>query len=252
MKDALGRPQSVLAVGATSDIARSVLGKLAEAGTSRMVLAARDQPRLADVEADLRKQGVADLRTVRFDATDVSSHAGMVADAFSGGDIDVVLVAFGVLGDQVSDEHDPVAAAAVMQVNATAAVSVGVACAESLAGQGHGVLVALSSVAGERARRSNFIYGASKAGMDAFYQGLSASLAGRGVNVIVVRPGFVHTRMTVGLKPPPLSTNADAVADAVVQAIAGDSATVWVPRPLRLVMAVLRHLPTPVFRRLPL
>jgi len=252
MKDALGRPQSILAVGATSDIARAVLAKLADAGTSRMVLAARDQDRLADVEADLRKRGVSDLRAISFDALDVSSHAGMVAGSFNGGDIDVVLVAFGVLGDQLSDEHDPVAAAAVMQVNATAAVSVGVACAEALAGQGHGVLVALSSVAGERARRSNFIYGASKAGMDAFYQGLAASLADRGVDVVVVRPGFVHTRMTAGLKPPPLSTDADAVADAVVRAIAGGSATVWVPKPLRLVMAVLRHLPTPVFRRLPL
>ncbi|HUZ44490.1 MAG TPA: decaprenylphospho-beta-D-erythro-pentofuranosid-2-ulose 2-reductase [Acidimicrobiales bacterium] len=252
MKDALGRPQSVLVIGATSDIARSVLSKLAGAVTSRMVLAARDQDRLAQVEADLRQQGVADVRTISFDAIDIASHAGLVADAFSRGDIDVVLVAFGVLGDQLSDERDPVAAASVMQVNATAAVSVGVACAEALAGQGHGTLVALSSVAGERARRSNFIYGASKAGMDAFYQGLAASLADRGVDVVVVRPGFVHTRMTVGLKPPPLSTDADSVAEAVVAAMAGGSATVWVPKPLRLVMAVLRHLPTPVFRRLPL
>ncbi|MHB1854136.1 MAG: decaprenylphospho-beta-D-erythro-pentofuranosid-2-ulose 2-reductase [Acidimicrobiales bacterium] len=252
MKDALGRPQSVLAIGATSDIARAVLAKLAGAGTSRMVLAARDGARLAEVEADLRRGGVADLRTIAFDATDIESHSGLVTDAFSRGDIDVVLVAFGVLGDPLSDEHDPLAAASVMQVNATAAVSVGVAGAEALAAQGHGTLVALSSVAGERARRSNFIYGASKAGMDAFYQGLSASMADRGVDVIVVRPGFVHTRMTAGLKPPPLSTDADSVAEAVVAAIAGGSATVWVPKPLRLVMAVLRHLPTPVFRRLPL
>lgn len=252
MKDALGRPQSVLAVGATSDIARSVLDKLAEAGTSRMVLAARDQDRLAEVEADLRRRGVTDLRAISFDAADIASHAGLVAEAFSGGDIDVVLVAFGVLGSQFSDERDPVAAASVMQVNATAAVSVGVACAEALAAQGHGTLVALSSVAAERARRSNFIYGASKAGMDAFYQGLAASLADRGVDVVVVRPGFVHTRMTTGLEAPPLSTDADTVADAVVRALAGGSATVWVPRHLRLVMTVLRHLPTPVFRRLPL
>ena len=164
----------------------------------------------------------------------------------------MVLVAFGVLGDQERDERDPAAAAEVVETNFTAAVSVGVAVAERLRMQGHGTLVVLSSVAGERARRSNFVYGASKAGMDAFYQGLGAALAPEGVHVMVVRPGFVKTRMTAGMKPAPLATTPEAVAQVVVDGLDRGARTVWAPPPLRAVMTVLRHLPTPVFRRLPL
>ena len=251
MKDSLGRPQSALVLGATSDIARAIVAQLVAAGTTRLVLAGRDQERLAQAGAEAGAAGAVDVRTVTFDAMDIESHGPMVEDAFGAGDIDVVVVAFGILGHQETDEHDPPSAARVMQVNATASVSVGVACADALVRQGHGTLVALTSVAGERVRRSNFVYGASKAGMDAFYQGLGAAVADRGVDVVVVRPGFVHTRMTEGMKPPPLSTDVDTVARATVAAIAARRTVVWVPGPLRYLMAVLRHLPTPVFRRLP-
>ena len=118
--------------------------------------------------------------------------------------------------------------------------------------QGHGTIVALSSVAGERARRSNFVYGSSKAGMDAFFQGLGDSLVGSGVKVMIVRPGFVHTKMTTGMDPAPLSTTADAVAAAIVRGLARGSETVWVPSTLRYVMSVLRHVPRPIFRKLPI
>src|SRR6185312_15659805 len=120
--------------------------------------------------------------------------------------------------DQARDEHDPRAAAEVMTVNATAAVSLGVACADALVEQGHGTLVAFSSVAGERARRSNFVYGASKAGMDAFFQGLRDALEPAGVGVVIMRPGFVHTRMTAGMKAAPLATDAATVARSTVKA----------------------------------
>jgi decaprenylphospho-beta-D-erythro-pentofuranosid-2-ulose 2-reductase len=137
------------------------------------------------------------------------------------------------------------------QVNYTAAVSVGVALAERLRAQGHGALVAFSSVAGERARRSNFVYGSTKAGMDAFYSGLTEALRPSGVGVTVVRPGFVHTRMTEGRKPAPLSTTPEAVAAVVVDAVRNRRELVWAPAPLRVLMSVLRHLPRAVFRRLP-
>lgn len=252
MKDAVGRVQSVLVVGATSDLARAVSAKLAQGGTRRFVLAGRDQARLGQVVEELRAAGATEVVSLPFEATRFESHGPMIEQAFSRGDIDVVLLAFGVLGHQATDEHDPLAAAQVMQVNGTAAVSVGTAAAEALRRQGHGSLVALSSVAGERARRSNFVYGASKAAMDAYFQGLAAALAPEGVEVVVVRPGFVRTRMTEGMKPAPFATTPEAVAAAVVAAVGRGTGTVWVPAPLRLVMTVLRHLPTPLFRRLPL
>src|SRR5918912_3480447 len=113
--------------------------------------------------------------------------------------------------------------------------------AQRMRTQGHGTIVVLSSVAGERARKSNFVYGASKAGVDAFAQGLGDSLAGTGVHVMVVRPGFVKTKMTAGMSPAPFSTTADAVAEEIVKGLARGSHTVWAPPLLRGVMSVLRH-----------
>jgi len=131
-------------------------------------------------------------------------------------------------------------------------VSVTVPIVQRLVAQGHGAIVLLSSVAGERARKSNFVYGSSKAGIDAYYQGLADSLAGTGVQVLVVRPGFVVSKMTEGMSPAPLSTTPEAVAAAIARGLERGSTTVWVPPVMRLVMAGLRHLPRPVFRRLEL
>ena len=250
MKDAMGRPQTAFIVGATSDIARAIAAELVANGTRRLILAARDRAGLDSLAAQLGER--AEVETLAFEAGDVAAHPALVDKAFGGGDVDVVLLCWGVLGEQSRDEHDPLAAAEVMTVNTTAAVSVGLACADALVQQGHGTLVAFSSVAGERARRSNFIYGASKAGMDAFFQGLRDALEPSGVGVVIMRPGFVHTRMTAGMDAAPLATDAATVARSTVRAIAAGSGTVWVPGPLRYVMAVLRHLPRPVFRRLPL
>jgi decaprenylphospho-beta-D-erythro-pentofuranosid-2-ulose 2-reductase len=138
------------------------------------------------------------------------------------------------------------------QVNYTAAVSVGVLLGARFTEQGHGALVAFSSVAGERARRSNFVYGSTKAGMDAFYSGLTEALRPEGVVVTVVRPGFVHTRMTEGLKPAPLATTPEAVAAVVVDAVRTRKELVWAPGAYRWVMSALRHVPRPLFRRLPI
>jgi decaprenylphospho-beta-D-erythro-pentofuranosid-2-ulose 2-reductase len=121
-----------------------------------------------------------------------------------------------------------------------------------MSGQGHGSVVAFSSVAGERARRSNFVYGSTKAGLDAFYSGLTEALRPVGVQVTVVRPGFVHTRMTEGMKPAPLSTTPEAVAAVVVDAVRTRKELVWAPAPLRFVMSALRHIPRRIFRRLPI
>ncbi|GGN90368.1 short-chain dehydrogenase [Streptomyces albiflavescens] len=216
-----------------------------------MWLAGRPSPALEQAAEQLRGMG-ADVRTVAFDALDSESHETVLGKVFAEGDVDMVLLAFGVLGDQARDENEPLSAVRVAQTNYTGAVSAGLVCARALQTQGHGSLVVLSSVAGERARRSNFIYGSSKAGLDAFAQGLGDALHGTGVHVMVVRPGFVRTRMTAGLPQAPLATTPEAVATAVETGLRRRSETVWVPGALRLVMAALRHAPRAVFRRLPI
>jgi decaprenylphospho-beta-D-erythro-pentofuranosid-2-ulose 2-reductase len=250
MIDAVGNPQSVLLLGGTSEIGLAVVEAFASDRPLRVVLAARPSERLDAAQARLEKLGCA-VEQLPFDALALDTHAATIGKAFTGGDIDVSIVAFGLLGDNEQAWTDVATAVELAQVNYTAAVSVGVALAERLKAQGHGALVALSSVAGERARRSNFVYGSTKAGMDAFYSGLTEALRPSGVHVTVVRPGFVHTKMTEGLKPAPLSTTPDAVAAVVVDAVRTRKELVWAPAPLRAVMSVLRHVPRVIFRRLP-
>ncbi|MCI3932618.1 decaprenylphospho-beta-D-erythro-pentofuranosid-2-ulose 2-reductase [Streptomyces sp. AN091965] len=250
MKDAFGTPQSLLVLGGSSEIAQATAHRLVTRRTRDIWLAGRPSPALERSAQALRDRG-ADTRTVPFDALDPESHETALGKVFAEGDVDMVLLAFGTLGDQARDEADPVAATRVAQTNYTGAVSAGLVCARALQAQGHGSLVVLSSVAAERARRSNFIYGSSKAGLDAFAQGLGDALHGTGVHVMVVRPGFVRSRMTAGLEEAPLATTPQAVAVAIEAGLRRRAETVWVPGRLRLVMSALRHVPRPVFRRLP-
>ncbi|TQL20641.1 decaprenylphospho-beta-D-erythro-pentofuranosid-2-ulose 2-reductase [Streptomyces sp. SLBN-134] len=251
MKDAFGLPQSLLVLGGTSEIALATARRLIARRTRTVWLAGRPSTALDEAAGRLRDLG-AEVRTVAFDALDPAAHEEVLGKVFAEGDVDMVLLAFGTLGDQAHDERDPAAAVRVAQTNYTGAVSAGLVCAGALQAQGHGSLVVLSSVAGERARRANFIYGSSKAGLDAFTQGLGDALYGTGVHVMVVRPGFVRTRMTAGLPEAPLATTPEAVAAAVELGLRRRSETVWVPGALRVVMSALRHLPRAVFRRLPL
>ncbi|MDQ4071103.1 MAG: decaprenylphospho-beta-D-erythro-pentofuranosid-2-ulose 2-reductase [Actinomycetota bacterium] len=252
MRDALGSPQSVLVLGGTSDIGLATARALVARRARTVVLAGRRPEALEEAAAELRRLGAERVETVSFDADDTGSHARFAEDVFTRvGDIDVVLVSFGVLGDQARAEEHPEEAVAVLTTNFVGAASVGLHLSHHLRRQGHGVLVLLSSVAGQRARRSNFVYGSSKAGVDAFYTGLGDSLVGSGVSVLVVRPGFVRTKMTEGMEETPLSTTADEVAEVIVRALESGAEEAWAPRPLRAVMFVLRHLPRPVFRRLP-
>jgi decaprenylphospho-beta-D-erythro-pentofuranosid-2-ulose 2-reductase len=253
VRDALGNVQSVLVLGGGSDIALATVHRLVERRARTVVLAAHHPDRLVDAADALRAAGATTVEVVPFDADATDTHSALVDDLFDRfGDFDVVLVAFGVLGDQAQAEQDVAAALEIARVNYLGTVSVAVPVAHRLRAQGHGTIVALSSVAGERVRRSNFVYGSSKAGMDGFLQGLGDSLVGSGVKVLVVRPGFVRSKMTEGMDEAPLSTTPDAVADAIVTGLARGSETVWVPGALRYVMMVLRHVPRPIFRKLPL
>ncbi|MFC8677914.1 decaprenylphospho-beta-D-erythro-pentofuranosid-2-ulose 2-reductase [Streptomyces griseorubiginosus] len=251
MKDAFGLPQSLLVLGGTSEIALATARRLVVRRARTVWLAGRPSPALESAAAELRALG-ADVHTAAFDALDPESHETVLGKIFAQGDIDMVLLAFGILGDQAHDERDPVAAVRVAQTNYTGAVSAGLVSARALQAQGHGSLVVLSSVAGERARRANFIYGSSKAGLDTFTQGLGDALHGTGVHVMVVRPGFVRSRMTAGLEEAPLATTPEAVATAIELGLRRRSEAVWVPGALRVVMSALRHVPRGVFRRLSL
>jgi decaprenylphospho-beta-D-erythro-pentofuranosid-2-ulose 2-reductase len=251
MKDAFGTPQSLLILGGTSDIALATARRLIARRTRTVWLAGRPSQDLENAAIHLRGLG-AETHTITFDALAPESHEAILGKVFAEGDIDMVLLAFGVLGDQANDERDPVAAARVAQTNFTGAVSSALVCARALQAQGHGSLVVLSSVAAERARRSNFIYGSSKAGLDTFTQGLGDALHGTGAHVMLVRPGFVRTGMTAGRPETPLATTPEAVAAAIELGLRRRSETVWVPGSLRLVMTALRHVPRSIFRRLPL
>jgi decaprenylphospho-beta-D-erythro-pentofuranosid-2-ulose 2-reductase len=250
----VGSVQSVLVLGGGSEIALATVRELVARRARTIVLAARRPEELEGAAEELRAAGADTVETVRFDADDdAEAHTRLVEEVFGRhGDIDLVLVAAGVLGDQSHAERDAGAARAVVQTNFLGLVSAIVPCAERMRAQGHGTICVLSTVAGERPRRSNFVYGSSKAGLDAFAQGLGDALAGSGVNVVVVRPGFVHTKMTAGLDAAPLATTPEQVAEATLDGIARRAHTVWAPPPLRYVMAVLRHLPRPIFRRLPI
>ncbi len=135
-------------------------------------------------------------------------------------------------------------------MNAVGAGSLLMHCARQLRDGGGGAIVVLSSVAAERPRRANAVYGASKAGLDALARGLGDDLQDAGVRVLVVRPGFVHTRMTQDLAPAPLASTPELVARAVREGLDGGSQTIWVPGALRWLMLVMRNLPRPLFRRM--
>jgi decaprenylphospho-beta-D-erythro-pentofuranosid-2-ulose 2-reductase len=250
MNNALKQPQTIVVLGGTSDIGRAIALELLSPATTTVVLACRT-PSGVDT-APFERDGV-DVLVVAFDAADTATHQQFVDDlAGSIGDIDVAIAAFGVLGSQNDFDADPAAAARAVQVNYTGAVSICLGLAARMRTQQHGHLVVLSSVAGERARASNFVYGSSKAGLDAFAQGLGDSLVGTGVNVTVVRPGFVHSKMTEGLASVPFATTPEVVAQLAVKGMRAGRHTVWAPGILRYVFMTLRHVPRPVFRRLPL
>ena len=202
MINAVGEPQSLLLLGGTSDIASAIARRYARSGL-RVVLAARPSERRTAAAAELIDLGC-EVTEVDLDARDHQSHAGTIEQAFAGGDIDIAVIAFGLLGDPEQAWHDPDLALELAEVNYTAPVHLGVLLGQHMQAQAHGWIVALSSVAGERVRRSNFVYGSTKAGFDGFFLGLGEALREYGVHVLVVRPGFVKSKMTMAWTRYPL------------------------------------------------
>lgn len=249
---AAGPSRRVLLIGGTSEIGLAILRRLAADGPLRPYLLGRDLDRLESALASLQAAGTEPGEVAVLDADDVDSHEPAIATAFErGGPFDAIVLAVGVLGAQKGLDSHRDEALRVMRVNFVGCGSLVLACMRALRSAGGGTLVVLSSVVAERPRSGNAIYGAAKAGLDALSQGLADAAHGD-VRVLVVRPGFVRTRMTVGLSAAPFATSPEAVAEATASGLASSAHTVWVPGTLRYVFWVLRQLPRPIYRRLPL
>ncbi|MDP4960319.1 MAG: decaprenylphospho-beta-D-erythro-pentofuranosid-2-ulose 2-reductase [Mycobacterium sp.] len=251
--DAVGNPQRILLLGGTSEIGLAICERYLQDGPASIVLAALpDDPGREDAAAQLMRAGAKAVTVVDFDAIDTAAHPAVIEECFAGGDVDVAIVAFGLLGDAEDLWQNQAKAVAIAQINYTAAVSVGVLVGEKMRRQGYGRIIAMSSAAGERVRRSNFVYGSTKAGLDGFYLGLGEALREFGVGVLVIRPGQVRTRMSAHVKEAPLTVDKEYVADLAVTASAKGKDLVWAPGAFRYVMMVLRHIPRPLFRKLPI
>src|ERR1700736_4146637 len=254
--DAMGNPQTILLLGGTSEIGLAICERYLQNAHARILRAAMpDDPGRDDAVAQMKAAGARSVELIDFEATDTDSHPKMINAAFAGGDrrdIDVAIVAFGLLGDAEELWQNQRKAVQIAEINYTAAVSVGVLLAEKMRAQGFGQIIAMSTVAGERVRRSNFVYGSTKAGLDGFYLGLSEALREYGVRVLVIRPGQVRTRMSAHVKEAPLTVDKEYVANLAVTASAKGKELVWAPTAFRYVMMVLRHIPRSIFRKLPI
>jgi decaprenylphospho-beta-D-erythro-pentofuranosid-2-ulose 2-reductase len=249
MLDTQGRPARILLLGGTSEIGLAILAALPAPPGTEVLLAGRDPGRL-DAAGQALKELSYQVETLPFDATAIDSHAALIEAAFSGGDIDIVIAATGILVPQETLEQQPAQAGLLIETNLTGHVTTLLAAAARLRAQGSGVIVILSSVAAVRPRKANLVYGAAKAGLDAFGRGLADSLHGSGVRVLLVRPGFVTGRMTQGMAPAPLASTPGQVGAAVAAALARGDSTVWVPRKLAAAAVALRLVPRPAWRRL--
>lgn len=215
----------------------------------KVVLAGRNPDRFGEVEKRLLGAGATQVKSLRFEATDLASHRRVVEDASADGPITTAIVAFGILGDQERAEHDEVHAAEIATIDYAAQVSMLTVLADVMM---EGEIFAFSSIAGWRARRANYVYGSTKAGLDAFCQGLADRLHGGPLKLITARPGFVIGSMTEGMKPAPMSVTPDHVADAVVAAARKKgSRTIWIPRQLQVLAWVMRCVPRPIWRHMP-
>ncbi len=239
---------TVLILGATSDIARAIARAYAKAGRG-VILAARRHDRLAADVADLKLRYGVEARAVEFDVLDLAGHARFL-DAL-GGLPDTVVSVVGFMGDEATSERDAEAAALVMRSNYVGPATILGEAANRMVTRGSGVVVGISSVAGERGRARNYVYGSAKAGFTAYLSGLRNRLHGTGVQVVTVLPGYVATRMTEGMATPkPLTAEPAEVADAILAAETRGRDVVYVRPIWRLVMAVIRAIPEPIFKKL--
>lgn len=229
---------SILLLGATSDIGTEIIRLIGQG--QQVVLAAREPGKIPDLPGTTHR--------LAFEATDVDSHRALIEEAERlAGPIDTAILAFGILGDQDRAESDEHHAAHIAAVDYVAQISMLTVLADRMV---TGRIVVFSSIAGWRARRANYVYGSTKAGLDAFCQGLADRLHGSDLELYIARPGFVIGSMTEGMKPAVMSVRPDEVARAVVHRF-GRPGTFWVPPRLLVLATVMKLVPRPIWRHMP-
>lgn len=253
MIDAVGNPQKILLLGGTSEIGLAICEEFLKRKPLKIVLAAMPSDSMRDSAVEqMKRAGASSVEVIDFEATAFGTHPEMIDQAWSGGDVDVAIVAFAMLGDAEELWQNQAKAVLACELNYTGAVSVGVLLGQKMKAQGFGQIIAMSSAAGERVRRSNFVYGSTKAGLDAFYLNLGEALEEYGPRVLVIRPGQVRTRMSNHLKEAPLTVDKEQVAQLAVTSVAKKKSLVWAPPLFQLVMLILKLIPRPIFRKLPI
>jgi decaprenylphospho-beta-D-erythro-pentofuranosid-2-ulose 2-reductase len=245
--------KNIVIIGATSAIAMACARQWSTQG-SRLFLVARNSERLQQVAGDLRARGASYVACYELDINSLDQHDALLSKCASDlGQIDIVLVASGSLPDQAACENDAATAVHEFNTNAVSVIALLTPLANLLAVQKHGALAVISSVAGDRGRPSNYLYGSAKAALSAFLEGLRARLFKTGVHVLTIKPGFVATPMTAGLSMPgPLVANVDTVARDIVSAIDRRKDVLYTPRFWWAIMAIVRSIPQGIFKRLSL
>jgi decaprenylphospho-beta-D-erythro-pentofuranosid-2-ulose 2-reductase len=250
--DGLGAVQNVLLVGGTSEIGLAIADFVFSKNRgNRLIVSVKAESDVDRVRSELshRYNGISiDVEVMNMLSS--GSLEEKTRSIFAISQIDVAILAAGLLPDAVESFKDAQVAVNSTKVNFLGPMEVGTEVIEQFRKQGHGRLVVLSSVAGERPRKDNYVYGAAKAGLDAWANGLADSVHGSPIRVLIVRPGMVRTKMSAGLPEAPFTCDPDAVGRAVLRRLNEGPALIWVPGKLRIVMSVLRHLPRFLFRRL--
>ncbi len=246
------KPQRILIIGAASAIAEAAARQWAGRGAA-LFLVARNAAKLETIAADLRVRGAASVAVQAMDATDTAAHAAMLDAAVAAlGGIDAALIAHGTLPDQKACEASVELTLQEIDNNGLSVIALATRLANLMEAQGSGSLAVISSVAGDRGRQSNYVYGAAKGMVTRFLQGLRNRLAKKGVQVLTIKPGFVDTPMTAAFKKGALWAQPEDVARGILAAIDKGRDEVYLPGFWRLIMLVIRHIPERIFKKLSL
>lgn len=244
--------QKILIIGANSAIAEAAARLWAKRGDS-LYLLSNDAQRLGALAADLGVRGAKVAGQAPFDANDMQHHAAKLDDAVLAlGGLDIALIAYGTLTDQKRAQVDVAYALAELSTNALSVISLCTLLGNAFEAQGQGSLAVISSVAGERGRQSNYVYGTAKGALTLFLQGLRNRLAPKGVHVLTIKPGFVDTPMTAAFEKGPLWASAETVGAGIVGAIDKKKDVAYLPGFWALIMLVIRSIPEGIFKKMKL
>ena len=242
--------KNIVIIGATSGISQSVTKKML-ADDVCMHLVARDERKLNIVASDIASRGCGEVHCYQLDFNMLSQHASVVQDIIDkAGVIDTLFVCYGIMHSQSDCEADVTKAVEQVTSNYTSVVSLLVLFSQVMQKQNTGTIAVVSSVAGDRGRKSNYIYGSAKAGLTTFLEGLRYKLYEKGIHVLTIKPGFVDSPMTAHLKKGILWVSTEVVAEHIMNAINKKKSVAYVPPFWFLIMLIIKNIPAFIFRKL--